>query len=94
MSALSRQRIWQIKHPEKAQLLKAQTAIRKRYALLEQGIVKTHAELWDMVAGYEQRNGKLTGPEWWNIYEYLDWKYNNSVFTDLAFSRKLESWTT
>ena len=88
---ISRQRKWQIQNPDKAKLLKVQAAIRKRYQLLQAGFIKTHEELWEMVKDYEKRQGlKLSGQEWWNIYEYLDWKYNNSAFTDLSFSRKLE----
>lgn len=81
MTTLSRQRNWQIKHPEKAKLLKKQTAIRQRYHLLGQGYVRTHEEIWDIIDGYERRNGKVSDEDWWNIYEYLDWKYNNCLLT-------------
>jgi|GEM_PF-6774522 len=90
---LSRQRKWQIAHPDKAALLRTQTIIRRRYALLQLGIVKTHEELHDIVSDFERRNGTLSGAEWWNVYEYLDWKYNGSAFTDLKFSAWLEGLT-
>lgn len=86
---LSRQRQWQLRHPTEAALLKQQTVIRRRYRLSQQGYVKTYEELYDIVLGYEKRNGRLTDAAWWDVFEYLDWKYNGSKFTDLNFSKWL-----
>lgn len=76
---LSRQRQWQIANPTKAKLLRKQTDVRKRYALLEAGYGMTHEEICEYIDGYEVRHGKVSNAEWWDIYEYLDWKYNNSA---------------
>lgn len=78
---LSRQRRWQIANPTKARILRKQTDLRHRYQLLLQGYVKTHEEIYDILAGYEKRNGKMTDSQWWDAYEYLDWKYNDSKLT-------------
>lgn len=78
---LSRQRVWQLDNPDKAKFLKKQTVLRRRKALFQQGYIKTHEEIWEIIDGYESRNGKVTDEEWWEIYEYLDWKYNNRKLT-------------
>lgn len=75
----SRQRRWQANNPVKAKLLRQQTKIRQRYALLKQGYVKTHEEIWEIISGYEKRNGRVTDSQWWDMYEYLDWKYNAGI---------------
>lgn len=74
---LSRQRNWQVRNPGKARLLREQTKLNQRKALFQQGYVKTHEEIYDIIVGYERRHGKLTDAAWWDAYEYLDWKYNN-----------------
>lgn len=86
---VSRQAGWQRANPEKQRLLRKQTEVRKRYSLLQQGYVKTHDEIYDMIADYEKRTGEIDGREWWLIFEYLDWKYNGSKYTDLTMDRKL-----
>jgi len=90
MSKISRQRQWQIKNPLKAKLLREQTKTRQRYALLEQGYVKTHDELYDIITDYEKRNNlELPGEDWWLVFEYLDFKYNGCKYTDLTMDRRL-----
>lgn len=57
---------------------------------------KTYEEIYDMTAHHMGIKGRtwqktpVDGKQWWLVFEYLDWKYNNCAFTNLAFSRWLE----
>jgi len=97
---VSRQRQWQIDNPERQKLIKEQTKINRKRSLLEAGIAKTQEEIHDIITGFEWRTygrfgsaRRLSGDEWWEAFEYLDWKYNGSAYTDLELSRKLRSFS-
>jgi hypothetical protein len=91
MPKLSRQRLWQINNPVKEKAIRQKTKLNARAALLKQGIVKTHEEIWDMIRAYELRRyqahdyddnyKKVSDEQWWLIYEYIDWKYNGTMPT-------------
>lgn len=99
MSKISRQRQWQIDNPEKQKIIREQSKINHKKSLLEIGIIKSQEEIHDIIKDFEWREygrfdwaKRLSGEQWWDIFEYLDWKYNNSAYTDLEFSRKLREW--
>lgn len=53
----------------------------------------TYEEIWEVTEAVMQHFGWTDGNIWWSVFEYIDFHANGSLFTDLKFSAKLESWS-